>query len=59
MEMRDEKGVPLKPVPLTDRDGAARVCFSSFHFLLIPCFFSPLIYPLLFLPLSISRFLNL
>ena len=39
MEMRDEKGVPLKPVPLTDRDGAARVCFSSFHFLLLPHFF--------------------
>lgn len=25
MERRDERGVPLDPVPLNDRDGAARV----------------------------------
>jgi len=30
MSMRDDRGVPIKPVPLTDRDGAARVLYPIY-----------------------------
>eukprot|EP00026_Physarum_polycephalum_P007793 Phypoly_transcript_07860.p1 GENE.Phypoly_transcript_07860~~Phypoly_transcript_07860.p1 ORF type:complete len:352 (+),score=49.12 Phypoly_transcript_07860:465-1520(+) len=30
MEMRDDRGAPLKSVPLTDRDGAARVLYPIY-----------------------------
>jgi len=35
MHKRDSKGVPLNPVPLTDRDGASRV-FILFSLFLCP-----------------------